>query len=90
MIVAFALLPLANEAGKVIFSQACVIPSVHGWGCSWQRGACVAGGMHGGGGAWRGGGRVRGRRDDHCIGRYASYWNALFSSFFLFLIRNLL
>ena len=28
----------------------------------WQ-GACVAGGMHG-------------RRDGHCSGRYASYWNA--------------
>ena len=30
-------------------------------------GACMAGGMHG-------------RRDGHCSGRYASYWNA-FSSY---------
>ena len=24
----------------------------------------------------QGGGSVRGRRDGHCIGRYAPYWNA--------------
>ena len=30
-----------------------------------RKGACVAGG-----------GGVRGRRDGHCSGRYASYWNA--------------
>ena len=37
------------------------------------------GGMHDEGGRlWQG---VRGRRDGHCSGRYASYWNA-------FLLRN--
>ena len=37
---------------------------VHGHGVGMHgRGACVAGGMHG-------------RRDGHCNGRYASYWNA--------------
>ena len=41
----------------------------------------MAVGMHGGGVmhdrwcAWRGGG-LRDRRDSHCSGRYASYWNA--------------
>ena len=67
-----------------MFSQACVKNSVH-------RGVCMAGGMHGGvQGACMAGGRVvgacmaggvhgrgmRGRRDGHCSGRYASYWNA--------------
>ena len=28
-----------SSCGKVIFSQACVIPSVHGWGWGW--GACI-------------------------------------------------
>ena len=37
------------------------------------RGACMAGGMHGGVG---GGGGMHGRRDGHCSGWYASYWNA--------------
>ena len=32
------------------------------------------GGMHGGGHVWQRG--VRSRRDGHCSGRYASYWNA--------------
>ena len=36
-------------------------------GHAWQ-GACVAGGVHGRG--------MRGRRNGHCSGRYASYWNA--------------
>ena len=36
---------------------------------AWQ-GACVAGGC-----AWQGG--MCGRRDSHCSGPYASYWNAL-------------
>ena len=49
---------------------------MHGWG-GW---ACVAGGVHGGGHAWQGG--VRGMRNGHCSGRYASYWNA-------FLLQNL-
>ena len=55
-------------------------------GHAWQ-GVCMAGGMysragmHGRGCAWQGGigGRdVDGssRRDGHCSGRYASYWNA--------------
>ena len=33
------------------------------------------GGMHGKGACMAGGG-MRGRRDGHCSGRYASYWNA--------------
>ena len=51
---------------------------------AWWEGACMAGGQHG----WQGevcmvgGGGMRGRRDGHCSGRYASYWNA-----FLFYIR---
>ena len=54
-------------------------------GHAWQGGmcgrwACVAGGACMVGHAWSGG--MRGRRDDHCIGRYASYWNA----FLLFLL----
>ena len=49
---------------------------MHGRGHVWQ-------GMHGGGG----GVGMCGRRDNHCSGRYASYWNAflfidLFASFF--------
>ena len=51
------------------------------------RGVCMAGGMHvwqgcvhGMGHAWQGGvrgkgGGMRGRRDGHCSGRYAYYWN---------------
>ena len=35
-----------------MFSQACIIPSVHR-GHAWQ-GACVARGEHGGGHAWQG------------------------------------
>ena len=38
----------------------------------------LQGGMHGRGICMQGG--MRGRRNDHCSGRYASYWNA-----FLFL-----
>ena len=52
-----------------------------------SQGAYVAGGMNGGGArmcvyvhAWQGG--ARDRRDCHCSGRYASYWNA-------FLLRNI-
>ena len=38
-------------------------------------GACIASGMHG---------RGHGRRDGHCSGWYASYWNAfLLNNFFL-------
>ena len=52
---------------------------MNGRGHAWQecvcgggvhgRGACVAGGH-----AWQG--SMCGRRDSHCSGRYASYWNA--------------
>ena len=68
-----------------MFSQACVKNSVHwgggahGGGHAWQGAggmhaggrvvrACMAGGVHGRG--------LRGRRDGHCSGRYASYLNA--------------
>ena len=51
---------------------------MHGWG------ACMVGGMHGegcieGGMCGRGvcvAGGMCGRRDGHCSGWYASYWNA--------------
>ena len=57
-----------SSCGKIIFSQACIIPSVHSGGglcgevgCVWQRGgicgkgACMAkGGMHGRGHVWWG------------------------------------
>ena len=46
---------------------------MHGMGCVWQ------GGMHGRGHVWWGHawlGGMCGRRDGHCSGRYASYWNA--------------
>ena len=48
----------------------CVSHSVHGGGRAWRSGVCMAGGG------------LRGRRDGHCSGRYASYWNAflLFSN----------
>ena len=62
------------------------------WGHAWQE-ARVGGngsrgvhgrGTHGRGHAWKGGKHgeegMCGRRDGHCSGRYASYWNA-----FLFL-----
>ena len=71
--------------GVVYDGGTCVAGGVHGEGvyvagvCVWQGGmdgeghgwwgACVVGGMHGGG--------HRGRRDHHCSGRYASYWNAV-------------
>ena len=44
---------------------------VRSGGHVWQ-GGCVAGGMHGGG--------VRGRRDGHCSGQYASYLDAFLLS----------
>ena len=56
----------------------------------WQ-GLCITGGMHGGRGhAWWWGayivvGGMRSRRDGHCSGWYASYWNA-----FLFVCKFLL
>ena len=41
----------------------------------------MAGGVHGRGVCMAGGGGFRGRRDSHCSGQYASYWNAfLFDS----------
>ena len=47
-------------------------------GHAWQRG--VRDGAH----AWRGGGGgMRGRRDGHCSGRYASYLNAFLMNLYL-------
>ena len=52
-------------------------------GCAWQRGMPGGGGVHGRGacmagvaGGVHGRGDMRGRRDCHCRGQYASYWNA--------------
>ena len=53
-----------------------VCHSVHRWGECMPGRACVPRGW---GHAYLGGGvagGVRGRRDGHCSGRYASYWNA--------------
>ena len=70
--------------------QVCVAKlDMHDRGHAWQ-GACVAGGMYGKWGhasqgmcvvVWS----MHGRRDGHCSGRYASYWNA-----FLFILICLL
>ena len=69
---------------------ACVVGGMHGRGvCMVGHAACMVGGGMCGGGHVRqrgvhGGGGVRGRRDGHYSGRYASYWNA-----FLFIKKNL-
>ena len=47
----------------------CVVGGMHCRGVCVAMGVCMAGGMH-----VRG--CVCGRRDGHCSGRYASYWNA--------------
>ena len=39
-------------------------------GAMYGEGACVAGGLHGEGAC------VHSKRDGHCRGRYAFYWNA--------------
>ena len=60
-----------------MFSHLSVSHSVWG-GRAWQgQGACMAGGH-----AWQGAG-VRGRRDGHYSGRYASYWNAFLLEIFV-------
>ena len=55
-------------------TEECAWQGVCHKGHTWQ-GACMVGGY-----AWQGG--ARDRRDGHCSGRYASYWNA-------FLLRNI-
>ena len=60
-----------------MFSQACVKNSVQGEGGMHGKEVFVVGGGHV---SQRGG--MRGRRDSHCSGQYASYWNA-----FLYLIN---
>ena len=58
-----------------------VAGDMHSRGHAWQ-GVCVAGGH-----AWQGAcvvgacmtGGMHGRRDGHCNGQYASYWNAFLS-----------
>ena len=78
------------KGGMCVEGEACVAKGgMHGeGGCAWQRGAvhgkggaCVAkgayvvkGDMCGRGRAWQGG--MNGRKDGHCSGQYASYWNA--------------
>ena len=64
-------------------------------------GGHVAGGMHSkgvctaGGHAWHGAcmavgrGGVRGWKDGHCSGRYASYWNAFLFKFNMTLTANM-
>ena len=83
-----------SSCGKVMFLHLSVILFMGGGmhdrgvcmarGHAWQ-GACVAG-VYVAGACMAGGvcgGVVRGRRDSHCKGRYASYWNA-----FLFTSKN--
>ena len=78
------LLPSATVVAERLFSQASVVLSTVGRGHAWQGGMhgrwCVwwGGGMRGRGRrAWLGGGGgMRGRRECHCSGRYASYWNS--------------
>ena len=76
---------VACVAGHV-WHGACMAGGMHGWGvsgggihgrgCVWQR-VCIAGSMHGRGACMTGWERVPcGRRDSHCSGQYASYWNA--------------
>ena len=57
----------------------------HAWQGGMHGGGMPGGGVHGRGHAWQGGvcsggtcmaGGVRGRKNDNCSGRYASYWNA--------------
>ena len=50
------------------------------WGGMCGRGVCVAGGGGMCGGGMHGKRGMRGRRDGHCSGRYASYRNAFLSS----------
>ena len=68
-------------AGGHVWWDACMAGGMHGGvqgaymaGGVHAIGVCVAGGMHGGGCAFQEG--MHGRRDGHCSGRYASYWNA--------------
>ena len=71
----------AGVGGAYVWQGVCVAGGMHG------RGGCMAG-VHGGGcvargRALRGGACVAwgmlGRRDGHCSGQYASYWNAFLS-----------
>ena len=65
----------AWQGGMCVCGGACMA----GWACM-ARGACVVeeGSMHGRGVCVCvcGGGGMCGRRDSHCSGQYASYWNA--------------
>ena len=71
------------QGGACMVGRVCMAEDMHGRGHTWQGGlhgsgrACMAGGtcMARRGHARQGGG-VRGRRDGHCSGRYASYWKA--------------
>ena len=68
-----------RSCGKVMSSQASVILFTGGGGRAWrEEGVHVrGGGMHGREACMAVGGEgVRDRRDGHCSGRYASYWNA--------------
>ena len=75
---------VACVAGWHAWSGACVTGGgMREMGGMCGRGTWVAGGMHGRRYAWQGGvrgggggGVMHGRRDGHCCGRYAFYWNA--------------
>ena len=85
----FRLVTVRNSScGKVMFLHLSVIlfterariaggtcmAGVCSRGCAWQGRMCGIGGGCGRGACIARG--VRGRRDGHCSGRYASYWNA--------------
>ena len=77
----------AWQRGDMCDRGACMAGGHVWWeGHAWQGGHVLQGGVHGRVHAWQGGvcmvGGMHGRRDDHCSGRYASYWNA-----FLFIIH---
>ena len=67
--------------------RTCMMGGMCGWGSAWPGGGgsawpggmygggtCVVGACMAGGHAWQG--DMHSRRDGHCSGRYASYWNA--------------
>ena len=63
--------------GGVCMAWACMVGDVHSREePAWRglRGVCVAGSVYGKGG-------MHGRRNGHCSGRYASYWNAFLFTF---------
>ena len=82
-----------SQASVILFGGGACVVRRH----DWQRGAClVKWGMHGEGDmcgkgrACVAGEGVRGRKDSHCSGRYAFYWNAfLYNEFFSMIVCSI-